>query len=119
MQNDDEVKEACQAYETCNKTIIRVQKDRHNPYVIIDKQIFDNNNLSWKAKGILGYLLSKPDNWKISIADLIKQSKDGRMSVYTGLKELENHGYLKRAPIRDEKKRIMYWEYTIFEKPQR
>lgn len=101
------------------KTIIRVQKGRSNPYVIIDKRIFSDGRLSWKAKGILGYLLSKPDNWKVMIVDLIKQSKDGRIAVYSGLKELEDYGYLKREPIRDEKKRIMYWEYTVYEQPQK
>ena len=98
------------------KSIIRIQK-RSSPYVQIDKSVFTNQGLTWKAKGILGYLLSRPDDWKVYVCDLVKQSKDGKDAVYSGLKELENNGYLKRCPIRDKGK-IIAWETIIFETPQ-
>ena len=84
---------------------------------MIDKRIFSDTNLSWKAKGILGYFLSRPDNWTIIVADLIKQSTDGRDSVYSGLKELIKAGYIVREAIRESGK-ILKWEYIVFEEPQ-
>ena len=101
-----------------SKTIIRVKKNKHNPYVMLDNRIFSDPNLSWKAKGILSYLLSKPDNWVISVSDLVKRSKDGRDAVYAGLKQLQDAGYITREVIRSINGRIESWEYTIFETPQ-
>jgi DNA-binding MarR family transcriptional regulator len=68
---------------------------------------WDDKNLSWKAKGLLGYLIKKP---KATITDLIKASKDQRTAVHTGLNELKKDGYLERYPIRDELGRIEAYE---------
>ncbi|MEK5175109.1 conserved phage C-terminal domain-containing protein [Heyndrickxia sp. FSL W8-0496] len=97
-------------------TTIRTKK-RENPFVQIDKSIFTNSDISWKAKGILGYLLSKPDDWVTYITDLEKRSTDGRDSVRKGLKELEDHGYLRRKRVRDGGK-FKGWEYTVYEIPE-
>ena len=100
-----------------NKSIIRVQKNKDNPYVMVDKRIFMNFDLSWKSKGLLGYLLSRPDNWRIIVADLIKQSTDGRDAVYSGLKELINARYIIRERKRSEKGRFSAYEYIVLEEP--
>jgi len=41
-------------------SIIRVKKDKG--YFVASNKPFNNKNLSWEARGILGYLLSKPDD---------------------------------------------------------
>ncbi len=99
------------------KNIIRVQKDKSNPYVVINKTFLNDTNLSFKAKGLLSYLLSKPDNWTVYTVDLIKSSKDGKDAVVSGLKELKNLGYLEKYSIRDDKGRISHWESIIYEVP--
>lgn len=99
------------------RTIIRTMKDRHNPYVMIRKTIFEEPNISWKAKGIIAYVLSRPDDWQIWVADLVKRSTDGRDAVYTGLKELKENGYLRESIYRDQHGRISYREYVIYENP--
>ena len=100
-----------------NKSVMRVQKNSANPYVMLDKRIFSDINLSWKSKGILSYLLSKPDNWRVMIVDLVKQSSDGEKAVYSGLAELINTGYIARQAIRDDKGKFLYHEYRVFEQP--
>ena len=64
------------------QTIYRVVKNKDNPYVMIDRRPVDNPTLSFKAKGILTYLLSRPDGWEVSVADLInsgsERCKDGQ-----------------------------------------
>lgn len=98
--------------------VIRVQK-RPNNFVMIDKGFLENPNLSWKAKGILAYLLSKPDNWKVVTRNLVNQSVDGKSAVYSGLKELSEQGYYTKRPIRNEKgTRIVQWESIVFEVPE-
>lgn len=97
-------------------SIVRVRK-RENPFVQIDRSVFENTSLSWKAKGILGYLLSKPDNWKTYVSDIEKKAKDGRDSVRSGLKELEANGYVRKVRVRDENGKFIGWEYEVFEIP--
>lgn len=100
-----------------SNTIYRVVKNRENPYVMINKAFLSNNEMSWKAKGILSYLLSKPDNWEVRIGDLIKQSTDGRDAVYSGLKELEKFGYIVKELIRDKNGKFSQVVYNIYESP--
>lgn len=97
-------------------TIIRTSK-RENPYVMIDKYGLNDERLSWKAKGLLAYLLSKPDDWQVYESDLIKRAADGRDSVRTGLRELEKYGYLSRRQIRGENGSFGHMEYIVYERP--
>lgn len=96
--------------------VIRVQK-RPNNFVMMDKSFLEDTRLSYKAKGILAYLLSKPDNWKVIVGNLVNYSTDGKASVYAGLKELKECGYYKKIPIRDDKGHFVRWESTVYECP--
>lgn len=98
--------------------IFRVRKDKENPYVMLSKKIIDDNRLSWQAKGILIYLISKPDNWTVYEADIIASATNGRDSVKKAIKELEEFGYLRKEKKRDEKGKFIGWEYYVFENPQ-
>lgn len=99
-----------------NNTIIRTSK-RENPYVMIDKYGLNDERLSWKAKGLLVYLLSKPDDWQVYESDLVKRAADGRDAVRTGLKELMEYGYLSRRQIRGENGSFGHMEYIVYERP--
>jgi hypothetical protein len=68
-------------------------KRKVNNFVQIDKAVFEDDRLSFKAKGILGYLLTKPDGWKVIVKDLCNHSTDGERAVYSGLNELRKYGY--------------------------
>ena len=57
--------------------------------------------MSWKAKGILAYALTLPDDWTFHISELARHAKDGEDSLRTGFKELKELGYVKRYPVRD------------------
>lgn len=97
--------------------VIRVQK-RPNNFVMMDKSFLEDTRLSYKAKGILAYLLSKPDNWKVIVGNLVNYSTDGKASVYAGLKELKDSGYYEKIPVRNETRtRIIRWESTVYEIP--
>ena len=98
------------------QTIFRVSKNKENPYVMIDKYFFANPNLSAKAKGILGYLLSKPNNWTTILTDIVKHMKDGEKSIRSGIKELIEHKYLQRFQVRKDNK-IHHIEIQISERP--
>lgn len=97
-------------------TIIRVSK-RDCPYVIVDKTALNDNRLSWKAKGLLCYLLSLPDDWKINLRELTTHSSDGRDSTQSALNELIKFGYCVKERVRDEKGRFAGYMYTVYERP--
>ena len=96
-----------------SNNIIRVKKDKDNPYVLINKNFLNDENLSWKAKGLLAYLLSLPDDWEIYISELQKHSTDGRDSTSNAIKELIKNAYIDRKEIRTEGRFKSI--YTVFE----
>lgn len=98
--------------------IIRVKKNKDNPYVTINKTALNDNNLSFKAKGIFAYLMSRPDDWKCQVNDLKNHAKDGRDSIYAGLKELREHGYMIKREVKNDKNIIIEWEEVLYEVPQ-
>ncbi len=100
------------------ETIIRVEKNRQNPYVMIRNSVFEDPLISWKAKGLMGYFLSRPDNWQINVRDLVQRSTDGRDSVYATLRELRSRGYLLEVISRHPRGYIQAREYHVFEVPQ-
>jgi hypothetical protein len=77
-------------------TILRAPKNKRNPYTSVRRATFEDRGLSWEARGLLAYLLVKPDDWEIQVADLIDASPGGRDKVYRILNELEAHGYVER-----------------------
>lgn len=96
-------------------SIIRVEKNTN--YSVISNVHLQDNNLSWKAKGLLSYLLSKPNDWTIYLKHLAKQSKDGTDSTRTALNELIESGYISKEYARNEKGHIIGRDYIVRENP--
>lgn len=72
-------------------------------FVQIKNSAMEDGRLSFKARGLLAYLLSRPEGWSTSIDRLVHGAeRDGRESIRTGLKELEELGYLVRRKYRDK-----------------
>ena len=65
-------------------------------FTTISNSILLDRTISFKAKGILIYMLSRPENWIFNAKEISKNSKDGMDSVYSGLKELVSSGYISR-----------------------
>lgn len=84
-------------------------------FVIIHKGFLKDPNLSAKAKGVMAYILSLPDDWKIHIDELSTHFKDGRDSIRKAIKELQEAGYIERVRIRDENGKFKGWEYLLYE----
>ena len=82
----------------------------------LPNEVANNPSLSFKAKGILWYLLSKPSDWKAYIKEIAKNSKDGVKSVRSGIKELVDSGYVVRTTERDNGV-ITDWVYYVYDKP--
>lgn len=97
--------------------IIKREK-RDTPFVVFDTTPLNDPNLSWKAKGILAYLLSKPADWQIYIKDLVKRSKDGKDSTSSGILELIEAGYITKEKTKNkENGQFDGWDYTVADFP--
>ena len=97
--------------------IVRVKKDRSNPYLIMNKTCLDDRRLSLKAKGLLCYLLSKPNNWYINYHNLVYSQSDGIHSVTTAFQELLRYCYIIKTQIRKNNGQYGCYYYTVFEHP--
>ena len=95
--------------------VFRVPKTAN--YTVMSNHHLRNPRLSLKAKGLLSYMLSNPDDWDYSLQGLASQSRDGVDSIRTALSELEAAGYLRRRQERDARGRIVDLTYEIYEEP--
>ncbi|TWT18530.1 hypothetical protein FQY83_14215 [Luteimonas marina] len=68
----------------------------------LDRRISEDARLSWAARGLLVFLLGKPDNWRVSVEHLRRQTADarirtGRDGIYALLDELKVAGYIEAS----------------------
>lgn len=96
---------------------MKVEKIRRKGFTVISNDVLNNTALSWKAKGLFAYLWSQSDLWDFYEVEVLKHSTDGRASLRTGLKELEEHGYLKRYRNRDDKGILRESKWILSEQP--
>lgn len=99
-----------------SKTIFRVEKNKDNPFVMIDRRPIENPNLSWRAKGVLTYLISRPDNWTVRLGDLVKRSTDGSAAIRKAVRELRDAGHIVYN-VERENGRIKQWILQVHEVP--
>lgn len=97
--------------------VMRVEKMKRSGFTIINNGVLNNTQLSWKAKGLFAYLWSQSDSWDFYEVEVLKHSTDGRASLRAGLKELEEHGYLKRYRNRDDKGILRESKWILSEQP--
>ena len=96
--------------------IIRMAKNREHPYTVISNALLEDSRLSFGARGLMAYLLSKPDHWEVRMDDLIAQSPAGRQATQTMVAELLKRGYLTRQKLQDAQG---HWRVvtTVHEEP--
>ena len=87
-------------------------------FTIVAQTIMRDDRLSLKETGLLVRLLSLPDNWEFSengLTQIFKQ--DGQAAIRTGLKKLEEYGYLTRKRTRDNTGKLGCVEWTVYDCP--
>lgn len=86
-------------------------------FTIIASNIFRDENLSIRDRGLLCTLLSLPDNWEFSIIGLTKILPDGKDTIRASLQKLEKLGYLKRVQAKDSAGKFTGYDYQLSETP--
>lgn len=81
--------------------IVRTRLSWETHFTQIPNAYVRDKRLSFKARGILAFLMSHASGAQVSLASLVEESEsDGLAAVRTGVMELEAHGYLTREAIR-------------------
>lgn len=78
-------------------TTIRIAERRQ--FTVVCNETADDNRLSLRARGLMLWLLSKPDGWKINARLITTIVPEGRDAILTALKELETFGYLRHEKV--------------------
>lgn len=94
-----------------------IKKIFKSKFTMTPDDIINNPGLSLKAKGLWTYIASKPETWDFSVKGTSKQSTDGKDAVTTGVKELENYGYLTRQPRKNENGEFDGYDWELYDEP--
>ena len=95
-----------------------IRQKRKKRFSIVDNNVIEDRQLSFKARGLLIYMLSKPDDWKFYPDELAKHSdKEGVKAINSALQEIESAGYLTRKRKRDAAGHFQGIDYLLSEIP--
>ncbi|MFP3947130.1 MAG: hypothetical protein ACLFWG_00235 [Longimicrobiales bacterium] len=84
------------------------------PFAQVPHEVLNDEDLSWKAKGLFSYLAGRPPDWQVRRAHLVTVSSDGKHSLHTGICELQEAGYLRIRRVRDEGQFVgTEWELAL------
>lgn len=95
----------------------KITVEHNKNYTTICNYHLRDKSISLKAKGLLTYMLSLPDDWDYSISGLAKICKEGPDSIRSAINELEQHGYMSRIRSRNKDGTLSGSEYIVREVP--
>lgn len=123
MNNASLTNESLPVNTNKHNTIVRVVHNRDNPFVQLNKQALWDSNLSLKAVGLWARCMSRPNDWKFSIKELVGKCKEGRRAVDAAMQELIAAGYACRLEYYEKNQQGKFQkgmggvEYVFFEFP--
>jgi hypothetical protein len=92
-----------------------VTRQRTENFALVPNAVAEDDRLSFEARGLLVYLLCKPNNWKVRITDIQNAGGIGRDKTYRLLKELRDVGYIVLDIRRGAGARIEEQNYIVYD----
>ncbi|MGD9729878.1 MAG: hypothetical protein AB7R40_26560, partial [Nitrospiraceae bacterium] len=96
-----------------------LRNPNRNRYTVIDSTALEDTAISFEAKGVLAYLLSKPDGWVIHQEHLSRIGGIGRHKMMRIFSELRKAGYIAYKKPRNEFGQVEGTEIVLCETPRR
>ena len=96
--------------------IHRANHKEEGNFTQVSNKIWQDNSISGLAKAILGYALSRPDDWQFYQTEIERHFLEGKKAIRTAIGQLEDAGYLHRHQVNGDKGRIQYL-WTVYEQP--
>jgi len=83
----------------------------------MSNKVIRDSSLSYRARGILIAVLSRPNDWRTTAENLAREGLEGRGAILTALTELELGGYIERLRKQDE---YGHWRTVtlVYDEPQ-
>lgn len=94
---------------------IRVERTLE-PFTVIQNRILQDDRLSFKARGVLGYIFSRGKDYQVRVKDIINSGNEGRDAIQSAMKELEACGYAKLHTVKDTRNRVKGKQWTVTDK---
>ena len=92
-------------------------RKRVNPYSQIDNKMINDERLKAESLGVLVYLISKPEDWTISMKQLQNRFNFGREKMQSVTKNLEECGYLIRVKPQNELGQFIGTSWDVTDEP--
>ena len=71
--------------------VFKVEKQKN--YTVMSNYHLQDKNLSYKAKGLLSFMLSLPEDWDYSLNGLVAVSKESKKAIRNIINELIENVY--------------------------
>lgn len=85
-------------------------------FTILRNDVLRDTRLSFRARGLLAAILSRPDNWTVRSTQLATEGGEGRDAIRSALAELRNYGYLHIEKVRMTDGTLMT-EQVVYDHP--
>jgi hypothetical protein len=96
-----------------------IRRKVNSRFTVVPNEPIADERLSFEGLGLLAYLLSRPDNWTINLAQLRDRGGVGREKMQQLMRQLIKLGYaIRRRDRHPETQRFGPWEYVIYDHPQ-
>jgi hypothetical protein len=100
-------------------TIIKKEHYEPGEYTILAKAMITSQQLSFGARGVYAYLMSKPADWVVRMGDLEKQTPtESKAAVRRYMKELQQLGLADLVTIRDKGGRVSGKGWALRDLPE-
>lgn len=86
-------------------------------YSKISNLVLQDKRLSFKARGLIAYILSLPDDWVIQAKHLETESPQGREAIYSALQELAVFGYMQKEYTHNDEGHIIHTRWIAYDEP--
>ena len=97
-------------------TIIR--RKHNSRYAAFPNAVWEDGRIGADEKGVLGYLLSRPPTWKVSLSQVGYVMKVGKDRMQRIFRSLIAAGYVTREVVRNETGVIVALEYVVRDEPE-
>lgn len=95
-------------------SIVRVNKQTGR-FLVASAEVFEDQGLSFGARGLMAYLLTKPNNWEVRRDHLVSSSPAGRVKIQRMINELKDAGYMRRFQENDPKTGLFVTVTDVYE----
>lgn len=97
--------------------IVRAPR-QESGFTIIRNDVLRDPELSFRARGVLAFILSHSDGWRTDAESIARVSKEGRQAIQSALRELRGAGYVEYRKKQDKSGR---WttDTIVYDAPQK